>query len=90
MNAQDVIERLCKLQEEVWNVIDPEGDTAADCFCGKGGFWGPIKGTDPSLKMTYDGSEERGYCNDLAAIEFIELATREVLEQWKVAQGRSK
>jgi hypothetical protein len=66
INANEVIERLCKLQEEVQNHINDDG--AADCFCRKGGFW-HVKG--------YGGTHEEGYRNDGDALEFIENAVRE-------------
>ena len=64
-NAEDVIERLCKLQSEVTEHLGYQ--YAADCFCGKGGFW---ESTD------YDGTHEHGYRNDMKSIEFIEQAVR--------------
>lgn len=36
MKADEVIERLCKLQTEVSDVLGY--DHPADCFCNKGGF----------------------------------------------------
>lgn len=69
LNAQEVIERLCKLQGEVWNQIST-GLDSADCFCRNGGFWG---------SETYGGTFEQGYRNDGDALEFIEEAVREKL-----------
>lgn len=74
MESTEAIERLCKLQSEVQERVIGYGHSA-DCFCGKGGFWG-CDG--------YDGSFEGGYRNDGKAIEFIESAVREKLE----AMGR--
>lgn len=68
MEASEVIERLCKLQAEV--CIQIGRGEAADCFCGKGGFWGA---------EGYDGTHEGGYRNDGKALEFIEAAVREKL-----------
>lgn len=72
MNASEVIERLCKLQEEVQSVF--EYQNAADCFCGKGVYWNMIG---------YDGTYDNGYRNDGKALEFIEQAVREKLSTIK-------
>lgn len=69
LSAADVIERLCKLQAEVYERTS-DGCNAADCFCGKGGFWGT---------KSYGGTFEEGYRNDGKALEFIERAVREAL-----------
>lgn len=67
MDAQEVIERLCKLQAEVWEAVCNPAESA-DCFCGKGGFW-HCEG--------YDGTFDGGYRNSGKALEFIERAVRE-------------
>jgi hypothetical protein len=69
MNADEVIQRLCKLHDEVWRQIS-DGTDPADCFCGKGGFWG---------STSYGGTFEQGYRNSGKALEFIEQAVREKL-----------
>lgn len=61
VDANEAIERLCKLQTEVQYHLGNEG--AADCFCGKSGFWGA---------EGYGGTFAEGYRNDGAAIEYIE------------------
>jgi hypothetical protein len=66
MEAKEVIARLCKLQEEVHSLIGY--DSAADCFCGQGGFWDSVR---------YNGTHAGGYRNDGACLEFIEAAVRE-------------
>lgn len=63
--AQAIIRRLCVLQRDVVDVLDPSNHHAADCFCGEQGFW-PLK----------DASYFR---NELLAIDFIEQAVREKL-----------
>ena len=68
-SSDDAIERLCKLQARVQEHLGY--DHAADCFCGKGGFWN---------SSDYDGSFENGYRNDGVAIEFIEKAVLAALE----------
>lgn len=68
MEAQEAIERLCKLQSEVQSKLG--FDHAADCFCRRSGFWN-IEG--------YGGTFEDGYRNDGEAIDFIEAAVREKL-----------
>jgi hypothetical protein len=73
MEAKEVIERFCKLQSEVQDVLG--WDNAADCFCGKGGLWG---------MDSYGGAFESGYRNDGEALEFIEDAVREKLKTLKV------
>lgn len=69
LSAQEIIERLCKLQDEVWNQIS-NGLDSADCFCGKGGFW---------QSKDYGGTFEQGYRNAGEPLEFIEKAVREKL-----------
>lgn len=68
MEAKEVIQRLCKLQSEVYEHIGQSD--AADCFCGEGGFW---------QTGEYDGTHEHGYRNDGKALEFIERAVRAAL-----------
>ena len=64
MTAAEVIERLCKLQAEVWHTLGLH--SAADCICGKSGFGAEHLCSD-------------SYRNDGEALEFIEKATREAL-----------
>jgi hypothetical protein len=64
MKAHLVIERLCSLQAEVQKHFGYK--TAADCFCGGGGFGG-------------DHVHSDHYRNDGEALEFIEKATRDAL-----------
>jgi hypothetical protein len=71
MNASEIIERLCALQQEVVDRHLGYGD-GADCFCGKGGFW-RCRG--------YGGTFEEGYRNSGKALEFIEAAVREKLDK---------
>lgn len=74
LRAQDIIDRLCLLQEEVFRHL---GDVnAADCFCGKGGFW---------RSDSYGGTFEQGYRNDGKALAFIENAVRAA-----IAEGRRR
>lgn len=68
LSADDVIERLCNLQAEVQAAFCH--NTAADCFCGKDGFWG---------SEGYGGTLEEGYRNEGKALEFIEQAVRKEL-----------
>lgn len=75
MNASDVIERLCLLQTAVAEHIGFEH--SADCFCGKGGFWGADR---------YDGTQMGGYRNDGKALEFIESAVRKAIADSKEKQ----
>lgn len=77
MNANEVIERLCALQQEVVDrYIGYE--VSSDCFCEKGGFW----------KCEGDaGTFEQGYRNSGDALEFIESAVREKLDRIKNTQG---
>jgi len=65
MTRQEVLERLCALQEEVAGVIGYEH--SADCFCGKGGFW--------DLPNYSPGD----YRNDGVHLAFIEEAVRAAL-----------
>jgi len=69
LEAKDVIERLCKLQGEVFTFLD---NGPADCFCGKAGLWGQA-----SSDGIYDGTYEHGYRNYGYCLEFIEKAVRE-------------
>jgi hypothetical protein len=64
---QDIIERMCKLQEEVQ--VHHNHVNAGDCFCGKGGMWG------------YKGFDMSHWRNDLVSIEFIEQAVREKIKE---------
>jgi hypothetical protein len=64
MRADQVIERLCKLQAEVQAVLGYS--RSADCFCGKSGF-GPEH-------VHSDHYRNEGHC-----LEFIEKATRAAL-----------
>jgi hypothetical protein len=70
MNANEIIERLCALQQEVVDRHIGYG-AGSDCFCGKGGFW---------KSEGYGGTFEDGYRNSGEALEFIEAAVREKLE----------
>lgn len=71
IDADEIIERLCKLQGEVYRmVLDNEG--SADCFCGKSGFW-KCEG--------YSGTFNSGYRNDGEALEFIENAVRNDIDR---------
>ena len=70
MNVDQIIERLCLLQEEVAN-RHVGYDEGSDCFCGKGGFW---------KRERYGGTFEQGYRNTGKALEFIEAAVREKLD----------
>lgn len=70
MKHTEAIARLCKLQSDVAAHI---GDvSAADCFCGQSGFWN-LPGYNP----------ENDYRNDGNAIEFIEQAVNEKIENEK-------
>ena len=69
MNADQIIERLCELQQEVVDKHLGFVDSS-DCFCGKSGFWG-CEG--------YSGTFEGGFRNNGKALEFIEAAVREKL-----------
>lgn len=71
MDANEIIERLCALQQEVVDKHLGYGDSA-DCFCGKGGFW---------KSQGYGGTFEQGYRNSGKALEFIENAVREKLNE---------
>lgn len=71
MKHTEVIDRLCKLQTEVTEALN-DYTFAADCFCGKGGFW-DTNGFDP----------ERDYRNDGRSLEYIEQAVREKIERDK-------
>lgn len=73
MTRQEVIERLCLLQDEVSTHLNSYIN-AADCFCGKGGFWG-----------TAGYSDEVGYCNEGISLEFIESAVSEKIAWEKFA-----
>jgi hypothetical protein len=67
MTANEVIERLCKLQAECQEKFDYQ--RSADCFCGQSGFGADhVHGDD--------------YRNDGHCLEFIENATREALKQY--------
>ncbi len=72
LDSKDVIEQYCLLQEEVATFFDHEH--AADCFCGKGGFWG---------SEDFDGSFEEGYRNDMEVFKFIQEAVREKIKAIK-------
>lgn len=71
MKHIEVIERFCALQAEVAEHIGY--DKAADCFCGKYGFWN-VEGYNP----------EKDYRNDGAALEYIEKAIREKILKEKL------
>lgn len=72
MNAQEVISRLCRLQEQVYFRLGNEEMGSADCFCGKGGMW---------KSEGYGGTFEQGYRNDGKVLEFIEQAVIEKLNR---------
>lgn len=76
MTRQQALAALCRLQEEVYNTGACDG--AADCFCGKGGFW-----SSPDYK-TGD------YRNDGEAVEFIIAATRHALAHKGLLQRFTK
>lgn len=67
--AQQYIARLCKLQAEVSEAIDPAAHRPADCFCGESGYW-------PLLRV-------ENYRNDGHAIDFIENAVREAIDVYQ-------
>lgn len=69
LDADEIIERFCKLQCEVFLHINCG---ASDCFCKKSGFWGA---------KDYGGTYEKGYRNTGEALEFIEAAVREALKK---------
>ena len=74
MTRAEIVERLCKLQAEVWDqLFDPAGHSA-DCFCGQGGFW-----RDPEGGFSEWYTEENGFRNEGGPIEFIENTVREKL-----------
>src|ERR1700730_14467924 len=64
MTKQEVLDRVCLLQEEVHNHIRDGG--AADCFCGKGGFNTPER-PQPDECYRHDG----------LTLDFMEKAVRE-------------
>ncbi len=66
LSREQVIERLCRLTEEVCQEAIGHSEPS-DCFCGKGGFWGT---------GLYDDSR---YQNAGKALEFIEEATRNAI-----------
>lgn len=68
LDAGKIVERLCKLQEEVRAFLND--DLPADCFCGEGGFWS-------SYPDDYGPTHEQGYRNAGSCVEFIEQAVRE-------------
>jgi len=67
MKATEVIERFCKLQAEVME-RHLGFSQPADCFCGKGGGFGP------------EHVHSEHYRNDGHALEFIELCVRARLD----------
>lgn len=72
MTRKEIINRLCLLQQEVSEHLDDYANTASDCFCGEGGFWG-----------TLGYSDEIGFHNDGVSLEFIEAAVREKIAKRK-------
>lgn len=75
LSANDVIRRLCLLQEQVAEKF--RHDHPSDCFCRMGGFWQSDK---------YGGTYEHGYRHDGFTLEFIENAVREALTTAEVAR----
>ena len=69
MSAKETIEKYCLLQTRVSDHLNEYHKYAADCFCGKGGYW--MGNSD------YDGSRDMGYMNDMKSFEFIEQAVDE-------------
>lgn len=65
MTRLEIIERLCKIAEEVRTETGMTGPN--DCFCGKGGFWSSPSYTDAQ------------YRNDGEVLAFIERAVRDAL-----------
>jgi len=72
MTRQEVIRRLCVLQEEVSRHL-ADYDNAADCFCKKGGFW---------IGAYYSDAE---YRNDGVSLEWIEHAVRDKIKAAEVS-----
>lgn len=70
LERQEVLERLCKLCEEVFDVVGSGHPT--DCICKKGGFW---------ASESYDGTWDGGYRNDGYVLRFIEKAVRKALKK---------
>lgn len=68
LNADDVAKRFCSLMGSVQEALG--WSKAADCFCGRGGFWGTPR---------YGGTYDEGYRNEGEALEFIERAVRDAL-----------
>jgi len=67
LTRDQVIRRLCELQEEAAEVVGY--DQPNDCFCGHGGLWDvPDYAADPSR-----------YMNSGKALEFIEQAVRSAI-----------
>ncbi len=71
MTRDEVLERLCKLQADVWQALDPEGSGAADCLCMTSGFW----------YLDSYRNNPRNYRNDGEALDFIESAVRKALQE---------
>lgn len=71
LSSQDVIERLCKLQERVSRHFKHR--FSSDCFCGKGGQW--------LWNKEYGGTYEQGYRNSGYALKFIEHVVHRRLAQ---------
>ena len=71
MEADEIIERFCLLQQEVVEAIFGYS-YPADCFCGSGAKW---------EREGYDGTVENGYRNAGKALDFIESAVREKIER---------
>ena len=68
MTRQEVLSRLCRLQEEVY-IATGGYDYAADCFCKEGGFW---------RSKHYTPSD---YRNDGRVLRYIEKAVRKQIKR---------
>lgn len=80
MDANEIIERLCALQQEVVDQHTGYG-MGSDCFCGKSGFWN---------SEGYGGTFAEGYRNSGAALEFIEAAVHEKLNSIKLTSDSAQ
>ena len=76
MTRDEVLQRLCALQEEVCEKALGYSHPA-DCFCGQGGMW-----SSPSYS-------DAQYQNDGIVLEWIESAVRDAIAKQLSAQGAS-
>jgi len=73
LTRQQVLEKLCHLQELVAHRLNSFSEHPNDCFCGQGGFWKSVYYSEDPSRYKNDGFVlrfiRRAVCNELRRLE---------------------